>query len=77
MKRPVPCIFKDVTPFIAYHYFYFIILKTEINIYYFDTLNCFAYFTCCPFIPTCSYTSILIAPSMMAAGDERCGKANK
>jgi len=33
--------------------FYFIILKTETNRYHFDTLNCFAYFTCCPFIPTC------------------------
>ena len=56
---------------------YFIILKTEINRYYFDTLNCFVYFTCCPFIPTCSYTtSILIAPSKMAAGGERCGKGN-
>jgi len=38
----------------------------------------FAYFTCCPFIPICSYTtSIRIAPSTMAAGDERCGKGNK
>jgi len=44
-------------------------LKPEISGYHYDTLNCFAYFTCCPFIPTCSYTtSIMTAPSTMAAG---------
>jgi hypothetical protein len=55
----------------------FIILRNEINRNYFDTLNCFAYFTCRPFIPTCSYiTAILIAPSMKAASGEGCGKWN-
>jgi len=71
-------IFKIVTTFIAQYYFYYIILKTEINRYYFDTLYCFANFTCCPFISTCSYTkSILIAPSMMAVGGEGCRRGNK
>ena len=68
-------ILKVVITFKRYEYLY---LKTKINRYQFDTLKCFPYFTCCPFIPTCcNITSILIDTSRMVADIKLCRRRNE